>query len=209
MKEEQRKAIVDEINRRLADKKTLEFRKQELERLSKDNTVQTFLALQKSIKDTEEEIESHRDVYGNLNDSVEKRINKAFRHGIKKENCNHGLWLYEGAYYEREDSFGDTHYFLKLNYYNSYYKNPKFAFNRYTCIECGKLIEAKDGESFESIHHVLKDKDQIFRLDYYQDMYYQLLYLGWTSEEAFEEIQKEFLRNKNESNKTKKLKQGK
>ena len=111
--------------------------------------------------------------------------------GVKKEGisqCNHDILNYYGSY-----SLGDTPR-VKLEFQVYDEEDEDFTYNKYKCLECGKLIQVEDWQEFEKEKIVLKNRKEINPFKY-QDLYYQLLY-NHSVEEAQRMLIEEFNKTK-------------
>lgn len=179
MIEEERKDIIKGIKKISEEKKSLKSKYLELKRLAKDPTIKQYLKLIDDIDSLENKLKYF--------DSTEKIINWEFsavlhrnRQNIRLTPCNHEIWIYDGSYFLSKDPLCEhDHEIRKVSETPTfeYYELP-FMYNRYICLECGKKVETKDWENFESSHFVMKNQSEENKLDfdYYNNRYYQLLY---------------------------------
>lgn len=199
MNELERIKIVDKINDGIKNKEILNFKREELEKLSKHPIILQYLQLIQDIKLIENDLRYYRNVIdGSMNDSLPERIKKEF--SCSTFSCDHTIWLYDGSYYLLKD-FRHEHddyckEYSETNAENKYF-NYSFIYNRYVCLECGKKIEIRDWEKFEKTHFVLKNqnKNNPFNVDYYRNFYYQLLYAN-NIEDSQQLLIEEFNKNK-------------
>ena len=179
MLEEERKSIVSKIQKEIEEKEGLSSKYDELKRLEQDPMIIEYLRLLKDIKRIEEDINPYKSpITGTIDDSLEKRISFRFRCARHSCSCNHEVLIYEGSYYKWVNFENETDY---LREESEDLKNPRqeFAYNRYVCLECGKKFEVpkSDLESFESSHLILRTTGYMgAKIEYYQNLYYQMLY---------------------------------
>ena len=201
MTDEFRKQIINKIHEEIEEKNSLDSKYQEVEALKQDSTVKKYLELLREIKRIKENLKKYEDIYHNFDDSIEKRIQKVFNHEIlisrldKKCNCEHNIWIYSGSYYHETDFEGGA---IKARHYKEdvpyNYLNSVFKYNEYKCLECGEVVKKTDGEwqKFEHTNCVLKINDYI-DFNYYQYLYFKLLYEGYDIEDAEKAVIEEFV----------------
>jgi len=193
MNELERIKIINKINTNIKNKESLKEKYKELEELSKNPNVLQYLQLLQNIKEIEHDLQRYHSIIdGSMNDSLTERIKKEFRCSIF--SCDHTIWLYDGSYYLLKD-FRHEHddyckEYSETDAENKYF-NYSFIYNRYVCLECGKKIEIRDWKNFEKHNFVLKNQKDRLGADYYQTLYYQLLYIN-PIEKAQELLIKEF-----------------
>jgi len=72
-----------------------------------------------------------------------------------------------------------------------------FSYNKYICLECREeiMISEMNWKKFEDSNVVLKNNNYV-NIEYYQDLYYQLLYNNYDFTEAQNIVVNEFNKNK-------------
>jgi len=204
MTNEDKEKIITTINKEAEESKTLLEKYEELKKLAHEPIVQKYLYLLNEINRIEMGIEKYRSpVTGQLNDSLANRIHHWFRVG--RFTCDHKIWIYAGSFYKHKISNYEIDFSQDIsedNDDNLY----EFTYNKYVCLDCRQEIKIpkSDWHNFEKKHLVLKSQSRI-DVQYYQDIYYQLLYNNYDFIEAQNIVINEF--NKNENTKAKTLKQ--
>jgi len=199
MTEEKRKEIIKKINIEENNNKKLRkklmAKKEELQELLNDTKIKYYLELVKSIK----ALEKNKDSFDRPIDNV---ITCNFLSSFKEE-CLHDIWIYEGSYYEIWDSYFEHTHIYQFEHEN----HEDFIYNIYYCLGCGKQVHIEDWEEFEETHFVLKNRkdNNYFKIRYYQELYYKLLY-EMSCEEAKEKVIDEFNKNKEKSKTRKRTK---
>lgn len=188
MTEQERRVIVERVNKSL---NTLEMKVARLKRVSEleqDAKVSEYLKLLDELKilnyqiqymDTKEEI-IRTEFYGLFGDG--KNVNP------EKEQleCNHEIWIYIGSCCICKEP----------NVYEKYVEDEyekEFKYNKYVCLECGKVVEEKDWQKFEKENYVLKNRDDL-SANKFREMYFKLL-LNHTVKEAQAIVVKNFHEN--------------
>lgn len=195
MLEEERKSIISKIQKEIEEKDGLSGKYDELKRLEEDPTIIEYLKLLKDIKRIEEDINTYKSpITGTIDDSLEKRISFRFRCARHFCSCNHEVLIYEGSYYKWVNFENETDY---LREEREDLKSPRqeFSYNRYVCLECGKefKVPKSDLENFESSHIILRTTGYMgSKIEYYQNLYYQMLYNNCDFDYAREVVIDEF-----------------
>lgn len=195
MTENERKEIIDTIQKEINEKESLSSKYEKLKKLTNDPKVAEYLQLLEEINKIEDDIQKYKSpINGSINDSLEKRIHFWFRVG--RCSCDHKVWMYEGSFYEytnfknEEDYKRENSEDLSDNIYT-------FSYNKYICLECREEIKVseEDWKNFENTNLVLKSPKRI-DTEYYQDLYYQLLYNNCDFTNAQNTIVEEFNKSK-------------
>ena len=197
-----RKEIINKIQQEIIEKESLSKKYEELKKLSEDPVVEKYLNLLKDINQIESDIERYRNpINGVIDDSLEKRIKFWFR--VYHFNCKHDVWIYSGSYY-RYTNFKNEEDYIRYSREDLSDNLHVFSYNKYICLECREKVEISKSEwkKFEDTHLVLKGND-FTNIEYYQNLYYQLLYDNYTFLDAQQLVIEEF--NKNIKNKTRVL----
>ncbi|MBO5095350.1 MAG: hypothetical protein J6B98_00545 [Bacilli bacterium] len=192
MTEENRKNIINEIQKKLIDIEVLENKRKELIELSKDPNVAKYIALMDDIKRVEYDISEFEKVKFVSDDIVEKIIYKTFKTYSPSLNCDHNVMIYNGTYVTHKHPM-----FLNSRIYSSPEKDNSDIhrlYNYYTCLECGTTIQIpmKDVNQFEISHTVLKQYDEENIVQKCQNLYYNLLYNNIDSLDAQKQICEQF-----------------
>lgn len=194
MEEFERKGIIDKINKGIEERDSLSAKYEELKKLTENPLVVQYIQLLEDINRIEDDVKSYSDIYGRINDSLDERIQRGFRHS--KYSCNHNVWLYAGSYYKYANCEGEEDY-ARYNSENSDNVLFTFSYNKYVCLECGQSVKisASNWESFENTHTVLKMNERI-DIEYYQSFYFYLLYLNHSFSDAQQLVIDKFNQNK-------------
>lgn len=192
MLEKTRIEVIDSIDNRYDELNTeISLMKKEIEDLERMDLIKSYLEMKSELVGLEIERKT-------FPADKNRRIAKFFKEKIDKDNlrlnCTHDLWIYlcsmavnpMSKYADYIDGFVPCHSETHNN----------FAYNKYMCVECGKIVCEKDYKDFESKHKILKvyNPDAYIGLDkadIIQDLYYSKLY-EMPSEEALLEVEKAF-----------------
>lgn len=183
MTNDERKEVIDKIQKEIKEKKLLGEKYEELKRLSQDPKVVKYLSLLGDIDQIEKNMEKYRNpINGSINDSLEERIKFWFR--VCRFSCDHDVWLYAGSYYSYTN-FENEEDFVIYHSENLGDSRHVFSHNKYVCLECGKKVDIPKScfEEFEDSHFVLKSQEYI-DIEYYQNLYYQFLYHNYDFSDA-------------------------
>ena len=137
MKEKDRQLIVERIQKDIEDKKLLQKKYDRLQALSNNPQVKEYLSLLEEIK-TKERIQNT--LKKSIKETINIEFNKALNNNIKDKKispCNHETWIYQGSFSIENDLWYDCEYELLVENET----DKEFKFNRYMCLECGKLIK--------------------------------------------------------------------
>ena len=203
MTENNRKEIINTINKQIQEKEALPTKYEELKKLNTDPKIIKYLELIKEIDKIETELKKYTNsTTKNLDTSTENIINHNFENN--NNSCEHNIWIYTGSSYSSKYPNKYLKDYLE-ELKHGIYKTYKFSHNEYECLECKKRITISkiDWENFENSHFILKIHDHI-NIEYYRDLYYQLLYNNYDFEESRQIIIDEF--NKNNYTYIKKIK---
>ena len=180
MKEEQRKEIINSIQREIKEKESLDSMYKRLNKLAKNPFVVKYLQLLNDINRIKEKLESYRNpINGKMEDSLDKRIERVFGYSVSSYTCDHRVWFYAGSYYRYTNFKYEEDYTMKdsEDLSDSLYD---FSYNVYWCLECNKKIKISrfDWKNFEKTHTVLKKQPvNLGEIEcYYKPLYYHLLY---------------------------------
>lgn len=203
MKEETRKEIINEIQREINEKDSLESMYKRLNKLTKNPFVVKYLQLLNDINEIEKDIERYKNpINGKIEDSLDKRIERNFRCSVSSHSCDHRVWFYAGSYYRYTNFKYEEDYIMKDSEYlsdNIYV----FTYNIYWCLECNKTVKisSSDWVQFEKRHTVLKKQPvNLSEIEsYYKPLYYHLLYYNYDFSDAEKIIIDEY-NNGNKSN---------
>ena len=178
MKEVERQQIIDNINRNMNLENSLVDMFEKLNELSNDPKVVEYLNLLLKVGQTEKEISFNQ--HKGIN-SLEDMVKYQFRNTTF--SCEHNIWIYKDSVYYVNNSNA-------LHFYNEDEEvaNGFFGHNEYVCLECGMKLDVKDYRTFEKKHKVLKLDNKQIDIDYYRNLYYQLLYNNYSFEEANKKI---------------------
>lgn len=193
MTEQDRKIIIERIERDLEFQSLREELKRRKEELRQNEAVKEFLEIEKKIKKLNQELRLFK--------NEEEMIYLEFIWGLtgvkkidEEFSCEHDIWIYCG-------SFGSVD---NRNEYPIYDEESEgFVYNKYMCLECRKFILVEDWQNFEKEKFVLKNRRDINSFKYLE-LYYQLLF-DHPVEEARSLVIEEF--NKNITIAKKKIKQ--
>ena len=120
--------------------------------------------------------------------STSKIVNHEFNvTGSLDDNCSHDLWYYVGSYNGYINNDGKVYYESPVNNENVY----NFSYNKYVCMDCGKIINVKNWEYFENRQIVLKSYEQI-PLFMMLNFYHQLLYVNPNYDEVISSLIEQF-----------------
>lgn len=194
MTESDRKKIITKIQKELNEQKTLSSKYKKLNKLKEDPSVVKYLQLLEEISRIENNTKKYKNIIdGSINDSLKERISHWFR--ICNFSCEHKVWIYNGSFYKYTNYKNETDY-LRKNSENLSDQIYDFNYNKYTCLECRKEIKSlkTDWEKFENTNLVLKNENNI-EIEYYQDLYYQLLYHNYDFDKAQQTVVNAFNKN--------------
>ena len=182
------------VNKGLNDRNSLNDKKQELEILLKEPKVIEYLNLLKEIDKIESDIESYRNIYGKIDDSLDKRIVSEFRVCCSSDKCQHDFWFYVDSCYNESVYLGRMCWNKEHYEFSESIDTPKlkFLYNRYRCLECRKEIEVVDWKEFEEENFVFK-KYGLLNFLYYRNEYFKFLYHGYDISEIEEFLTEMFL----------------
>lgn len=196
MKEEKRKEIIDIIQNKIKEKESLDDKYKKLNKLTKNPFVIRYLQLLKDINRIEEEVEGFKNpINGKIEDSLDKRIERAFRCSVSSYSCDHRVWFYAGSYYRYTNYKYEEDYSMKdsENLSDALYD---FSYNVYWCLECNKKIKISrfDWKNFEKKYIVLKKQPvNLSEIEsYYIPLYYHLLYHNYDFTDAEQIVIDEF-----------------
>jgi len=188
MKEEQRKEIINRIQREIKEKESLDSMYKRLNKLTKNPFVVKYLKLLNDINEIEKDIERYKNpINGKIEDSLDKRIERNFRCSVSSHSCDHKVWFYAGSYYRYTNFKYEEDYIMKdsEDLSDSLYD---FSYNVYWCLECNKekKISRFDWKNFEKTHTVLKKQPvNLAEIEnYYKPLYYHLLYHNYDFSDA-------------------------
>lgn len=207
MKEYQRQKAIEEAKHHLKELEELKEKQTELEKYKENPVVIAYLKLLKDIALLEEKYK-----FGKKTE--EEIIRKSFCNVCQQKKCSHPIWIYQASEYIKlyksdkhiedeykriEELFNDYVAKLSENYESD---EPNFTFefinNYYICLECGVSAVIFNWEEFEKKHFVLKNQNERINIEYYRNLYYQLLYTK-TVKEAQKIVIEEFEKNKQSS----------
>ena len=182
------------VNKRISDREALGDKRKKLEILLKEPKVIEYLNLLKEIDMIESDLESYRNIYGKIDDSLDKRIVSEFRVCCSSHKCQHDFWFYIDSCYDESVYLGrmcwnKEHYEFSESIDSS---KLKFLYNRYRCLECGKELEVADWKEFEEENFVFKKYGLLSCQDYKKE-YFKFLYHGYSISEIEEFLTEMFL----------------
>lgn len=185
MKENERKIIVEQINKDIEMKESLPQKEIEMESLLKNDFVKRYIQLNR-------EISNAKNCF--LSESNEKIIKLRFIRamigtdlysGVKK--CSHSIWFYSNSI----KCYADPRCEHDMYFSCDNEEDPNFEYNVYVCLDCQKQVEVENWKDFENENFVLKNYDDR-NISAYLDNYYQLL-----CEMSAEEAEATIIRNFN------------
>ncbi|MBE6149831.1 MAG: hypothetical protein E7170_03830 [Firmicutes bacterium] len=193
MTEENRKQIIENINKSLNNKETLKNIIRELNELKKEPAVAKYISLFCEAKQIENDIAECEKIKIDSDDILEKTIYRTFKEErYYSSNCNHNVMIYNGTnVMPKHPAFANyiTHSSPEEN-------NPDVVrlHNCYKCLECDKEdnIKIADVKDYEQSHKILKRYDDEKLVLKCQKLYYKLLYNGQTSLEAEKQVCEQF-----------------
>ena len=176
--------VIDRVNKGISDRDSLDDKKSELDVLIKEPKVIEYLNLLKEFDRIEREIESYRNIYGQINDSLDKRIVSEFGGCCSSDKCQHDFWFYVDSCYKESVYLGRTCWYKEHYEFSESLDDDRLTFlcNRYRCLECRKEIEVVDWENFEDENFVFKKYGFLNFLDY-RNEYFKFLYKGYSLSE--------------------------
>jgi len=169
MTEQERKIVIDRINKNIEKSKLREEKIKRKEELQQCDQVKEYLELLSEIK----KLDSELMFLNTEKDMIRLEFIWGFNSKVKSEGfspCSHDIWIYLGSYGLLLDPQGEHDI-----YYLCEEDDEKFSHNKYFCLECGKTICLENWQQFEKDNLVLKNKDDR-NGEKYQQLYYQLLY---------------------------------
>ena len=193
MTEENRKQIVEDINKSFYNKEMLEIIKKELIELEKNPIVAKYISLIYQVKKIEYDISECKKIEIDSDDELEKIIYKTFKEErYYSSNCDHNIMIYNGTnVMPKHPAFANY-----ITYSSPEENNPDVVrlHNCYKCLECSKedIIKIGDVKDYEQSHKILKRYDDKKLALKCQKLYYKLLYNGQTSLEAEKQICEQF-----------------
>ena len=130
MTEQERKIVIERIDKNRKNIQLLEEKKKAIEELAKNEIIVKYLNLLEEIEILNKKIGSCK----NLEQATELEFNWAFRSRIKNEGitpCSHDVWMYCGSYgMWLEPKWRRGHeYFIKDE------EKKEFSYNKYSCLE--------------------------------------------------------------------------
>ncbi len=179
MTEEKIQEARERIKDKLSKRKEILALKKKLIRANQRKNRKSYYAILSELN----LLESH---LGGL--STSKIINHEFNlTGSLDDNCPHDLWYYVGSFNGYINSDGKVYCETPVINENVY----DFSYNKYVCMDCGKIINVKDWKDFENNHMVLKSYQPI-PMSLMVNFYHQLLYLNRNYDEVVSTLMNQF-----------------
>lgn len=168
MKENERRIIVEQINKDIVMKESLPQKEVEMESLLKNDFVKRYIQLKRKISnakncflsDSNERIRELRFVRAMIGTDLYSGVDK----------CSHGIWFYVNSIKCYADPRCEHDMYLPCDNED----DPDFEYNVYICLDCQKHFETENWREFESENFVLKNYDDK-NISSYLANYYQLL----------------------------------
>jgi len=188
MNEKDRRIVVKRVKKNIQDTETLKLKTNELEQLSQNEIIIKYLELKQEVITLKNRIKGFN---GDTEEMIKLEFNWAFASPHLEKylgRCEHinNIWIYCGSYEIYQDDYSEHDRECRVKSET----DCCFKYNKYACLECGKIIKTSNWQEFEESHFVLKDIN-ITNAYEYRYHFYQLLYRH-TIDKSKELIIKEF-----------------